>query len=98
MNLEKQILTFIFSLLFGLLFAIELKLNYRFIYQENKIYRITTTFLFVLINVFLYFILLQKINHGILHVYGILSIIIGVIIEHFVEKYLRGLFANKIKK
>lgn len=98
MNLQKQILTFTLSFLFGMVFAILLKLNYKFIYQENKVYRVLTTFFFVIIHILIYFILLQKINSGILHAYGIMAIIFGFITEYFVEKAMRNLFAKVFKK
>lgn len=98
MNLQKQILTFTFSFLFGMAFACLLKLNYKFIYQENKVYRILTTFFFVIIHILIYFILLQKINSGILHTYGMIAIISGFIMEYFVEKAMRNLFAKVFKR
>lgn len=98
MNLELQILTFVVSFLFGVFFGIELKLNYKFIYQSNKIYKIITTFFFIMTNVLIYFIILRKTNNGILHIYGVLAIILGFILEHFVEKHLINIFAKIFKK
>lgn len=98
MQLYTQIITLLFSFLFGIIFSIELKLNHKFIYQNNKIYKIITTFLFVLINVLLYFIGLKKINNGILHMYGLISIMIGYIFEIYVEKFLSSFVAIKYKK
>lgn len=98
MSLNIQINTFIASFLFGLFFGIELRLNHKFIYQSNKTYKILTTFFFVIVNVLIYFIILKKVNYGILHIYAILAIIIGFLVEHFGMKYLLDIFAKKQKK
>lgn len=98
MNLELQIQTFIVSFLFGIFFGIELKLNYKFIYQSKKIYKIMTTFFFVITNILVYFIILRKINNGILHIYGIIAIILGFLVEHFLSGYLSTIFTKVFKK
>ena len=98
MILKIQILTLIFSFLFGIIFYLEIKLNYKFIYNEKKLYKIITTFFFVMANVLLYFIILQKINNGILHLYGILAIIIGFTLSNYVLTYLQEKIEKTVKK
>ena len=98
MILKVQILTLIFSFLFGIIFDLEIKLNYKFIYQEKQIYKIITTFFFVMTNVLLYFIILQKINNGILHIYGIIAIIIGFTLSNYVIVFLQEKIEKIVKK
>ena len=96
--LNIQINTLLFSFLFGIFFSIFLNINYKFIYNNKKIYRIITSFIFVMINVIIYFIILEKINNGILHIYSIFMIIIGSIFENIVRKYIISIFVKYIKK
>lgn len=85
MDINTQFVTIGISFLFGIIFSLQLSLTYKFIYSDKKIYKIIFTFLLVLVNTLLYFILLKKFNNGILHPYGILFIIIGFIVEIFVK-------------
>ena len=91
MNLKIQIITLIYSFIYGIIFSLLLNLNYKYIYQGKKIFRIILTFIFVLDNMLLYFLILKKINYGILHIYEFLAIIFGFIIEN-------TLFAKLYKK
>ncbi len=98
MSLNTQINTILASFLYGIFFSRMLDINYKFIYEAKKTYRIIISFLFIIVNVLLYFIILRKVNYGILHNYGVLSIIIGVIFDHFIVSKVVKLFTNKIKK
>lgn len=94
MNIKLQLITILISFLFGIIFSIQLSLTYKFIYSNKKIYKTIFTFLIVLVNTLLYFVLLKKYNNGILHPYGLLFIIIGFIVEIFVK----SLVVKKIHK
>lgn len=98
MNLKIQVISLLFSFLFGVFLGILFKFNERFIYSSKKYEKIISTFLFVIINVLLYFIILKHINYGILHIYEILAIIVGTIAEYFVEKKLINKFERLHKK
>jgi hypothetical protein len=76
-ELSIQIKSLIFSFFYGILFFLLLKINYKYIYGCSLIYKIIINLLFVMNNVILYFIILKKINNGIIHFYFILMIIAG---------------------
>lgn len=80
MSLIVQIKTIIFSVLYGFFFYIFLCFNYKYITGKKKILKVILSFMFVVVNVLLYFICLKKINFGIFHIYEILSIIFGFIV------------------
>ncbi len=84
MNLNMQINTLLASFLYGIFFSRMLDINYRFIYNSKKIYRIVISFLFIILNVLIYFIILLHVNNGILHNYGILAVVLGVLFDHFI--------------
>lgn len=94
MNIKLQIITLLVSFLYGIFFSFFLSLNYKFIYNDKKIIKISISFLAVLISVLLYFIILRKINYGIFHIYEVLALILGFIIEN----WFNGFIAKRFKK
>ena len=88
MPLINQILTIVFSFIYGIIFYFLLEINYKYIYYGNKIYRIIVTLLFVLCNTIIYFIMLRKINYGIVHIYFLFCLLTGYILSNFVCKNL----------
>ena len=86
MNLETQIKLIIFSFIFGIFFALMIDINHKFLYINKKVFKIIFTFFFVLVNVFIYFLILKKINEGILHIYSFICIILGFFIEQLFHK------------
>lgn len=93
MNIKIQITTLLFSFLYGIFFSFFLSLNYKFIYSNKKIFRTAISFLVVVVSVLIYFIILKKINYGIFHIYEILMISLGVIVENIIVSVI----ANKKK-
>ena len=94
MDLNLQIISLLFSYFFGILFSFLLNLNYKIIYQKNKLYRIITTLLFVLLCTLVYFIVLKKINEGIIHPYFFLMIILGFFTVNSKLRPLRFVFSK----
>ena len=94
MNIKLQIITLLFSFLYGIFFSFFLSLNYKFIYSDKKIFKTIISFLVVIISVLIYFIILKKINNGIFHIYEILCIILGFIFEN----WMRGVIDKVLKK
>ena len=93
MNIKLQITTLLFSFLYGIFFSFFLSLNYKFIYSNKRVFRTVISFLVVVVSVLLYFIILKKINYGIFHIYEVLMIILGVIVENIIISVI----ANKKK-
>lgn len=98
MELSVQIATLFSSYLFGIFFSLFVSINYKLLYESKKIIRILGTFAFVVITVLFYFILIQKINQGILHPYALIVIFCGILTEHYVAKILSPLIAHYKKK
>lgn len=85
MNLEQQLLSLIYSLIYGIVSAYLYNLNYKFIYKTDILYRILINFLFVTNLFLLYFIFLSMINDGIIHIYLLLVSLASFLI--FSKKY-----------
>lgn len=77
MNLYLQLLSLLFSFVYGVLFSVFVKLNYNLLFFSNKYIKIFSNFLFMLDVSFGYFLILKYINSGILHVYFLLLFIFG---------------------
>lgn len=90
MSLVIQIKTIIYSFFFGIYFCLFIKFSKKIIYHKKRIIKIIGTFLITLFNFLLYFLLLQKINNGVFHIYEFLCVCIGYILTFFI--------APKIKK
>lgn len=82
MNLKIQIISLLFSFLFGIFFSLFLKLNDRIIYNRFRLIRLFGSFLIVLVSVLTYFIFLQKINNSYFHPYLLFMIILGYFLEN----------------
>ena len=79
MTLILQIKSLAFSFLYGIFFAFTYKYNYRFLTSRNLFFKIIVSFFFVIDHILLYFVLISKINNGILHLYFFFMFILGII-------------------
>ena len=86
MTLKIQILSLLFSFGYGNIVFWLLELNYRLLYEGKIIYRIITSFLFVMLISLLYFIGLLKINNGILHVYFFIAVLTGYMLSFVIYR------------
>ena len=85
MILKIQIYSILYSFLYGIIFYILLEFNYKIIYESKLFIKIIYSLLFLLANTLLYFIILIKINNGIVHVYFLLSIILGYVLAYSIK-------------
>lgn len=86
MNLKTQIVTLCFSFGYGIFFSLLFEWMKKWFYEKRKLIRYPITFLFVLFHVGCYFYILQKINHGIIHIYSIFMILFGFLLEEKIHK------------
>lgn len=77
MSLKIQIYSVLYSFLFGIYFSYILKLFKKYIYNNNIIIKTVSNLVIVIINSFIYFIGINKINNGILHPYTYITLILG---------------------
>lgn len=86
MILKIQILSLLFSFGYGNLIFWLLELNYKLLYNEKIVYRIITSFLFVIFISLFYFVGLLKINNGILHIYFFLALLTGYMLSFVIYR------------
>lgn len=80
MSLKIQIYSSIFSFLFGIFFSVMLNYCYKKIKIKNKYGNIIFNLGFAIFHTILYYLLLEKVNYGILHPYCVISVIVGFIV------------------
>ena len=87
MNLIIQLKLILFSFIFGIFFNVFLNINCKFIYSSNIVIKIISSFIFVIINTLIYFIILMKINNGIFHIYSLLIILLSYLLVEKLKKH-----------
>ena len=88
MSLELQIKTIIVSFLFGIYFLIILRMSQKIIYNKYEIVKLLGTTMIILINTVIYFLVIKKINEGIFHIYEILFIVLGMLFDNIIHRYI----------
>ncbi len=97
MRLSIQIYSLIYSFIFGIIFSVFTELNYRFLFSKKIVIKIIFTFIYIIDFSLLYFIILKRINNGIIHNYFLLSILLGYIFATIFFKRPVIIFKNKVK-
>ncbi len=88
-NLEIQIQSLLISFVYGMFIAFLYNYHYKFIYYKKKWLRFPFSLVFCLDATLLFFILMLKINYGLIHLYFILSAILGFILGNLKTKSIR---------
>lgn len=104
MDYKIQLISFLFSLLFGMLFSFFSRYHYNLVYKLKKIWQYLLSFLFILDVSLLYILLLYYINNGIVHIYFLAFTIMGYCLEKYSYNYVKchvkaiHLFAKSSRK
>ncbi len=98
MDYKIQIISFIFSFLFGSFFYIMSKLNYKIVWKYPIVFRYLITSVFILDIALLYIIFLYHINYGIVHIYFLMVLFLGFFCTHIYSKKLKKICKIKHKK
>lgn len=96
MNLETQIQSLIASFIFGMFFSLTYNTLHKYLYVHNLLIKIFNNFIYIIVNVTIYFITLQLINNGIIHPYFLISSLLGFIIGNKTTKKVRSKQKQKI--
>lgn len=89
MVLKEQLLTIISSIIFGCIFYILLLLNKKVLFRQSNIKKIISNILFIIDMTMIYFIIIKRINNGILTYYSYVFIILGIIIQKNIIKKIK---------
>jgi len=86
MELSIQIYSLIYSFIFGIVFNIIYGLLKKFLIVGNFIKRFIFSLIFMLLVTLAYFLGLLVINHGVVHVYFLLCLLLGIMVMIFLKK------------
>ncbi len=89
MALLQQLLTVLVSLIYGSVLYWLIKINKKMLFNGTMLKKIIFSIIFIIDIVLIYFIIIKYINNGILTYYSYLLIILGLLIQNYID--------NKIK-
>lgn len=102
MALRTQIISLLFSFVFGIFFSICTNLNYRYLFTKKLMFKIIITGVYIMDCSLLYFLLMKKLNQGIINYYFILFVALGYLFSFLkINKYvniLKSKISVKMKK
>lgn len=89
MDLKQQVISMLFSFFFGLFLGGVYNLNYNMLFKLTNLKKLFFNVIFIFDLVLIYFIVIKKINGGIIHPYFYLLIILGSILTFSHSKSFR---------
>lgn len=97
MNSYVQVLSFVISFIYGLVFYLLSYANKVMINNKNNVVKLLITLVFVIDMVILYIYIMYKINFGMIHPYFVAVVFIGYIVMMFTLDKCILLFKNILK-
>ena len=101
MNSYIQVLSFITSFIYGILFYLLTKFNYYIIEKVNKVLKFIVTLVFIIDIVILYVYMMYKINNGYFHIYFVALVVLGFVLMYKCYKIFKDIcirYVNKFKR
>lgn len=98
MNSNLQLISFLVSFLFGLIFYFLTYINFKLIKDLKKLFQHLLTFIYVIDMTIIYIIIFYHLNKGYFHIYFIFTVFIGFILGFLINKKFGSVFKNKLKK
>ncbi len=97
MNSYVQVLSFVVSFIYGLVFYLLSYVNKIMINNKNNVIKLLITLVFVIDMVILYIYIMYKINYGMIHPYFVAVVFIGYIVMMFTFDKCILCFKNILK-
>ena len=88
MNAKLQLITFIISFIYGIIFSLLTIYNFNLIAKLKVIFKHLITFIYVLDMTIIYIIILYHLNKGYFHIYFIMTVFLGFVIGLIIYKKL----------
>ena len=95
MQLSIQIYSLVISFVFGGIFSLELMLFHKYYLKVIPVLKLILSFLLIMLNALIYFILLYFVNNGILHLYFFIVMIFGAYLFPKMINFVFTLFRKK---
>lgn len=98
MDIKLQLITFLFSFVFGFLFYYLSLINYRLINNKKRITKLILCTIFVTDMDFIYLFFLYRINNGIFHIYFFITIVGGYYVGYKCLDFVKGIRRYCLRK
>ena len=97
MNSYIQVISFLISFVYGVIFYLFTRFNKFMLSNKNNVIKLLVTLVFVIDMVILYIYIMYRVNFGMIHPYFVAAVLIGYIAMIFlydkcivfIKKYLR---------
>jgi len=97
MSSNIQLISFVISFLYGVIFYFLTIINFKLIENIKKIYQHILTFIYVIDITIMYVIVLFHVNKGYFHIYFIIMVFVGYLVGFIIaKKVLSKINVNKI--
>lgn len=97
MNSKLQLISFLVSFIYGIIFYLLTNINFKLIMNFKLITKHIITFIYVLDMIIIYLIIFYHLNNGYFHIYFILMVFIGFFTGYILyKKFLSKINVKKI--
>ena len=89
MTLIQQLLTILVSIMYGSILYWLIKINKKMLFKGKILKKTIFSIIFVTDMVLIYFIIIKYINNGIITYYSYLLIILGLLIQNYIDDKIK---------
>ncbi len=98
MTAYKTLLILFINFIYGVIFFYLSMINYRLFFKDQALIKLLMFLLFTIDNVFVYLVIIYKLNYGIFHIYYLFCFIGGFLIANYTKNKMLNLCKIVLKK
>ncbi len=98
MNSYIQVISFLISFIYGIIFYLFTRFNKYMLINKNNVIKLLVTLVFVIDMVILYIYVMYKVNFGMIHPYFVAVVLVGYIFMMFLYDKCSMLIKRCLKK
>ncbi len=98
MTAYKTLLILFINFIYGIVFFYLSILNYKLFFKDQALIKLIMFILFTIDNVFIYLIIIYKLNYGIFHIYYLFCFIMGFLLANYIKYKMLNLCKIVFKK
>lgn len=98
MTAYKTLLILFINFIYGIVFFYLAILNYKFFFKDQALIKILMFMLFTIDNVFIYLVIIYKLNYGIFHIYYLFCFVGGFLLANYLKNKMLNLCKILTKK
>lgn len=98
MTAYKTLSILFINFIYGIVFFYLSILNYKLFFKDQALIKLIMFILFTIDNVFIYLIIIYKLNYGIFHIYYLFCFIMGFLLANYIKYKMLNLCKVVFKK